>query len=193
MPKSKDNFVIPGLEFNVAQLLKEPTGAVRQYEVVAKPGDVLDEDLKTVSPISGHVKFLRTGPDILATGELSTTVEKLCGRCLNPFSARVSIELEEEFFPTLDIVTGLTITPSPEVEESNFIDEQHILNLSEVVRQELLLAAEERLYCRPDCKGLCPICGQDRNIAPCHCQDEAIDPRWTGLQALNVDDEDNTA
>ncbi|MFN8453757.1 MAG: DUF177 domain-containing protein [Anaerolineae bacterium] len=187
MPKSKDKLEIPGLEFNVAQLLKEPTGAVRHYELAAEPGDVLDDELKIVSPISGQLKLLRTGPNILAVGELTATVEKLCGRCLNPFSASVSIELEEEFFPTLDIVTGLAVTPPPEVEEANLIDEQHILDLSEVVRQELLLAGEELRYCRPDCQGLCPICGQDRNIAPCNCHDEAIDPRWAALQNLQDD------
>lgn len=192
MSKNKDKFVIPGLEFNVAQLLKEPTGAVRHHEVKAEPGDTLADDLKTVSLITGQVKFLRTGPNILASGQLAVTVEKLCGRCLNPFTAPISIELEEEFFPTLDIVTGLAVTPPSEVEEADFIDEQHILNLSEVVRQEFLLTGEELRYCRPDCKGLCPICGQDRNIAPCNCQDEAIDPRWTGLQALHVDGEEDT-
>jgi uncharacterized protein len=188
MPKSQDKFVIPGLEFNVAQLLKESTGAVRHHQVEAQPGDTLNEELKIISPITGQVKFLRTGPNILATGELTVTIEKLCGRCLNPFTAPVSIELEEEFFPTLDIVTGLAIIQSPEIEEADLIDEQHILNLSEVVRQEFLLAGEEVRYCRPDCKGLCPICGQDRNMVPCNCQDEAIDPRWAGLQALEADD-----
>lgn len=187
MPKNKDKFVIPGLEFNVAQLLKEPTGAVRHYGVEAEPGDALDDELKLVSPITGQVKFLRTGLNILATGQLLATVEKTCGRCLTTFTAPVSIELEEEFFPTLDIVTGLAVTPPAEVEEADFIDEQHILNLSEVVRQELLLAAEEVRYCRPNCKGLCPICGQDRNIAPCNCHDEAIDPRWAALQNLQDD------
>ncbi|MFN8460029.1 MAG: DUF177 domain-containing protein [Anaerolineae bacterium] len=130
---------------------------------------------------------MRTGLNILVTGQLTTTVEKLCGRCLNDFTTPVSIELEEEFFPTLDIVTGLAISPPPDVESANLIDEQHILNLSEVVRQELLLADEEVRYCRPDCKGLCPICGQDRNLNPCNCQDEAIDPRWAALQNLQDD------
>jgi uncharacterized metal-binding protein YceD (DUF177 family) len=96
--------------------------------------------------------------------------------------------LEEEFFPTLDIVTGLAITRAEDIEPANLIDEQHILDLTEVVRQELLLASEESRYCRPNCRGLCPICGQDRNINPCKCEEEAVDPRWAGLQAINLED-----
>lgn len=177
-----------GLEFNVAQLLKESTGAVRNYEVNTDlEGDFDDEDLKIVVPLTGQVRLLRTGPNILATGELQTSIEKSCGRCLTSFTAPVAIELEEEFFPTLDIITGAVITQPPEIEEANLINEQHILDLSEVVRQELLVASSSQLYCRPDCKGLCPTCGQDLNVGSCNCHDEDVDPRWTGLQTLLED------
>ncbi|MCL4297751.1 MAG: DUF177 domain-containing protein [Anaerolineae bacterium] len=177
-----------GLEFNVAQLLKEATGAVRTYEVeIDLQGDFDDEEVKIVGPLTGQVRFLRTGPNILATGELQTTIEKNCGRCLTSFTAPVAVELEEEFFPTLDIITGAAITQPPEIEEANLIDEQHILDLSEVVRQELLVAGGPQLYCRPDCKGLCPHCGQDLNTGSCNCQDDVVDPRWAGLQTLLED------
>jgi uncharacterized protein len=96
----------------------------------------------------------------------------------------VTIELEEEFFPTLDIVTGAAISQPPEIEAANLIDEQHILDLLEVVRQEILVKSDSLFYCRPDCKGLCPHCGQDLNLGSCDCRDEFIDPRWTGLQEL---------
>jgi uncharacterized protein len=96
--------------------------------------------------------------------------------------------LEEEFFPSLDIVTGAPITQSPEIEEANLIDEQHLLDLSEVVRQEFLVKSDSLFYCRPDCKGLCPQCGQDLNLGPCNCQNEVIDPRWAALQELQTED-----
>ncbi len=188
MRKNQIELAIPGLEFNVAQLLKEATGASRSYEVNVASASELDEDLKIVSPLTGHVRFLRTGADILVTGELAGVIQKNCGRCLATFTSRVEIELEEEFFPTLDIVTGTAIIQPPEIEEANLIDEQHILNLSEVVRQELLLASDSVLYCRPDCKGLCPHCGQDRNLVDCNCEDEITDPRWSGLNDLKTED-----
>jgi uncharacterized protein len=176
------------LRFNVSQLLKEPTGATRSYEINTKTVGQLDEDVTLVAPISGHVKFLRTGSDILVTGQLETTVQKACGRCLTTFTGPISIELEEEFYPSIDVNTGALLPPPEDADEANRINEQHTLDLLEVVRQNALLESDELLYCRPDCRGLCPHCGQDRNTDPCDCEDDEIDMRWAALQELQVED-----
>jgi uncharacterized protein len=181
--------MIHELQFNVAQLLKEPTGATRSYDIKTRTISQVDEDVTLVSPLVGHVKLLRTGANILVTGALETTIQKSCGRCLTAFTAPISIELEEEFYPTIDIVTGTLLPAPPDADEANSIDYHHILDLQEVVRQNILLESDTSLYCRPDCKGLCPHCGQDRNIAPCDCEDEQIDERWAGLRALQVEEE----
>jgi uncharacterized protein len=190
------------LQFNVAQLLKEATGARRSYEVNAEIGNELDNatindaivndgvvnDGVVVSPFVGQVEFLRTGPNILVTGLLKTTIQKTCGRCLTNFTTPVSIELEEEFYPIVDVFTGTPLSKPPQIDQANLIDEQNILDLSEVVRQELAVISDGIFYCRPDCQGLCPHCGQDRNVAPCNCQEDRVDPRWAGLQALQIGD-----
>jgi len=172
------------LQFNVAQLLKEATGGVRHYDINVEIGNDLDESLVVLLPLVGHVDFLRTGKDILVMGQLETTLQKTCGRCLTEFTATVTIELEEEFSPSIDIITGAPLPKDPEVDSANFISEQNILDLVEVVRQELVVAGESFRYCRPDCKGLCPYCGQDRNVVTCNCQEEQVDPRWADLQHL---------
>jgi uncharacterized protein len=181
---SHTNQILRGLEFNVAQLLKETTGATRSYDVYAEADVELDEDVALVSPITGHVKLLRTGPNILVNGELETTMEKTCGRCLTTFTTPVSVELEEMFYPVVDVLTGVALSAPQDVDEANRIDEHHILDLGEVVRQELLLESDGIRYCRPDCKGLCPTCGQDRNTGACDCEDEEIDVRWADLNEL---------
>jgi uncharacterized protein len=179
---------VSGLQFNVAQLLKETTGATRSYEINTKTIGQLDEDVTFVSPIIGLVKFLRTGSDILVEGRLETTIQKSCGRCLVTFTAPISIELEEQFYPTIDVITGSVLPLPTDADEANRINEQHILDLTEVVRQGCVLASDDILYCRPDCKGLCPHCGQDRNTEPCNCEDERIELRWSGLLALQLED-----
>ncbi|MEW5956734.1 MAG: DUF177 domain-containing protein [Chloroflexota bacterium] len=179
------------MQFNVAQLLKDVTGATRTYDIDTPTVSELDGELKIVSAITGRVKLLRTGRDILVTGALHTTIQRACGRCLADFTAPISLELEEEFFPTLDIVTGAVLPTDSDADEANRIDEHHILDLWEVVRQEILLVSDDFLYCRPDCKGLCPHCGQDRNINPCNCQEEIIDPRWAGLLTLPPTEDDS--
>lgn len=172
------------LQFNVAQLLKEGTGGFRLHKVHAETLGSLSNEATIISPITGEVKLLCVGQNILATGLLTATVEKPCGRCVEPFATSITIDLEEEFYPSVDMATGLSVLASPDADRTNLIDEQHILDLQEVVRQEFLLAAEVRRYCQPDCLGLCPRCGQNRNIEPCDCSTEVIDSRWAGLLEL---------
>jgi uncharacterized protein len=188
MRQNQSKRVAHEFQFNVAQLLKETTGATRYYDLKAEAVSELGEAVTIVAPITGQIKLLRTGSNILVTGVLATRLQKVCGRCLTEFVVDVTIEPEEEFYPTLDILTGTALPVSPEADEANQIDEQHILDLWEVVRQGLTLVTDDFLYCRPDCKGLCPYCGQDRNVKQCNCQDEVIDPRWANLQTFHPEE-----
>ena len=132
--------------------------------------------------ISGEITVINTGRTLLVKGELTTIVQQTeCGRCLDPFSSSMSVLLEEEFFPTINIGTGQAVSSDEAHESANRIDEQHILDLTEVLRQELLLTAESYRYCKTSCLGLCPKCGNNRNIEPCTCETEHIDSRWSGL------------
>jgi uncharacterized protein len=58
------------------------------------------------------------------------------------------------------------------------------LLLEDVLREQVLLSLPVRTLCKPDCKGLCPRCGQNRNSQPCHCDEGPSDPRWEALAGL---------
>ena len=60
----------------------------------------------------------------------------------------------------------------------------HVLDLGEMLREQFYLALPMRPLCRPDCKGLCPQCGVDRNVEACQCHAEWVDPRLSVLKAL---------
>jgi uncharacterized protein len=62
------------------------------------------------------------------------------------------------------------------------VDER--LQLSDWARDALVLALPDKILCRPDCAGLCPVCGRDLNREPHEHADEATDPRWTALADL---------
>lgn len=170
------------MQFNVAQLLKQPTGATRQYDVDEPLGEI-DPELVAVAPIQGHVKFVRTHDGVLVTGDLATVLEVNCTRCLEAFDLPVEIEIEEEFKSTIDLRTGAQL-PIVTDETETLIDEHHIIDLTEVVRQDLLLALPLTPLCRPDCKGLCQSCGKNLNEGPCDCEPESSDPRWSVLADL---------
>lgn len=169
-------------QWNVAQLLKEPIGATRIYPVAAT---VLLGDASVVqtAPLAGEIAMLRTSEGILVEGILSGAVQVECSRCLRPVVLPVTVEIEEEFKPTVDVLRG-NYLPVDEEDAALLIDERHVLDLAEVLRQAVLLALPLQVLCRPDCAGLCQTCGQDLNEGVCDCPDEETDPRWEQLSAL---------
>lgn len=173
------------LQFNVSQLLREPSGATRSYELDDDISDLTDQ-VQVTAPLRGTVQFTRTSDGILVEGDLETSVQVLCSRCAIDFVQPVRIEMEEEFRPTYDVVTGLRIVydESIELDDATMIDERHMLDLSEVMRQNLIVSVPPFPTCKPDCAGLCPHCGQDLNEGTCNCLADSTDSRWSVLQDL---------
>jgi len=173
------------MRYNVAQLLKEPTGATRHYQL---DEDVtgLDPHLVPTSTLHGNITMLWTGTSILVTGRLVTRVETVCSRCLEPLEVALDIDVEEEFRPTVDIVTGRRL-PVEEEDTALWIDAHHILDLTEVLRQNLLLALPSHPLCRENCAGICPECGQNLNEKACNCMPREMDPGWFTLSGLKLD------
>ena len=171
------------MRYNVSQLLKSTTGTVRHYKIHEDISD-LDPAISPLSTLDGDINMIRTGDDILVNGDLHTTLELSCSRCLEMFAMPVRFAIEEEFKPTIDVVTGAKIPLTPDDEAETLIDARHQLDLTEVVRQNLILAMPMYPVCRSKCKGLCPHCGQNWNEAPCDCTLEEIDPRLAVLKQL---------
>ena len=176
------------MQYNVSQLLQDSTGATRHY-AVDEPANVvqelLDEDATTVKTLlKGEVRLLRTTDGILVTGRLETSVLLPCDRCLSEFPIPVTLELEENFRPTIDIRSGASLPRVSGEETATLIDERHILDLAEVVRQRILLSVPMHPVCRTECAGLCPQCGHELNNGLCSCESEVKDPRWLKLQVL---------
>lgn len=174
-------------EFNVAQLLKEPIGGRRSYQVEI-PMDFQEEELKHPEPLVGTVDMLRTNQGVLLEASLRGFIRVQCSRCLTDVNWPVDLQIVEEFQPTVDVVRGNFIAVEEE-DAALLINERHLLDISEVVRQALLLEAPLQVLCRDECAGLCPICGKDLNLGPCDCAGDATDPRWEALSALLSEDE----
>jgi uncharacterized protein len=171
------------MRYNVSQLLKSSTGATRHYKLHEEIND-LDPAIKPLSNLDGEIMMIRTGEGVLVNGDLYLTAELQCRRCLELFSAPVRFGIEEEFKPTIDIVTGAKIPQTEEDEPATQINAQHMLDLTEVIRQNLMLALPMYPVCRSRCEGLCPNCGQNWNEGPCDCAPEEIDPRLAVLKQL---------
>ena len=170
------------MRYNVAQLLKEGVGATRTYAI---EGDLYDIDPLNPGPasVTGEVVLLRIATGILARGAAQMRLTHECRRCLDAVTERMDIEFEEEFVPSMDIETGVRLPPIGESPEL-VIDERHILDLGELLRQYAVLVQVDGSLCRPDCAGLCSICGSNLNYGSCDCDSERIDPRLEVLTKL---------
>lgn len=167
--------------FNVAQLMKARVGTSLVNDFHEE--DIqLDDDIEVIGPIDGHVRMRRTNQGLLVDGWVELTLELSCNRCLKSFEQPMHVDFEEQFYPTVDVITGMPLDPFDE-DEIFPIDAHHEVDLTEAVRQNVLLALPMVTICREDCKGLCPQCGHDLNLGPCECKPE-VDARLSVLEQL---------
>jgi len=168
------------MQINVAQLLREHVGSSREY-YISEPVDIFGDGREY--PVVGDVLMLRTNRSILARAKFDTVVGLTCSRCLGTFEAPVSVEFDEEYFPTLDVATGSQLD-IPEEPGQFTIDEHHIINLTEALRQYILMTVPMKPLCAAGCAGLCPVCGKNLNTGRCGCPEKETDPRWSKLKDL---------
>jgi uncharacterized protein len=169
------------MDMNVSLLLREPIGSTRGYDI----DEVIDitGEGKNENRIKGTCNFLRTQRSILVNCDLRAELEQTCSRCASNYLQPLKIEFTEEFYPSIDAESGVMLPP-PEEASSFTIDGQHILDLTEAVRQYFLLAVPMKALCKKTCAGLCATCGKNLNQGKCGCPPSDIDPRWARLADL---------
>lgn len=155
-----------------------------QYEtdVTATEAD-LAEHKEFSHPIHILHDFNKVGDEVFIKTSLSTQVDLSCDVCLDDF--------------TLDIddMVEIVLTKDKELVEREqedvylIADSTTQVDITDSVRQSLLLAMPLKKECREDCKGLCPHCGVNLNHDHCSCTNENVDPRWAGLKNINFDND----
>lgn len=175
------------LKFNVAQLLLAPVGTTRSYDIEE---ETFQADELEVRGLHGHILLTRLREDILLQGTLDAEVTLECSRCLEPYVQPLHMELELEFQPSVAVATGEPL-PLPEDDTIFVIDSRHILDLTDAIREQVILNLPMRPLCREECLGLCPICGQNLNEGPCPGHSEEVDDRLAVLgRLLNLETTD---
>ena len=152
-----------------------------------EPGEIdfSDTGLRQATLIhtEGSAKVLEnSGGEVRVQGKFSGVMEADCVRCL----AVASLPLDKSF--------DLFYRPPPlSLEDEVKIDEGEAeigfyeglgLELADVIKEQILLAAPMQRVCREDCKGMCPVCGANRNDVACECHEQPVDDRWKALENL---------
>jgi DUF177 domain-containing protein len=146
------------------------------------PG-VLDYDnaeFKQTGPLKLEAVAELVGKDIRVKGRLATELERACDRCLSP----VKFPLERDF--DLLYAPMQTIAKTEEIEIPE--DELDIgfytndgIETSDIATEQVILAVPMKTVCQEECRGLCPICGKNRNLEDCHCEVTRRDSPFASL------------
>jgi uncharacterized protein len=179
------------ISFNVAGLLHEPPGVVRDARLRDHYVS-LGPDVELAGPLDADLRFQRTNRGILVRGTVQAVLRRCCARCTDSYVEDVRVDLDEEFLPSLDPSTGLPVAVDEGDDQPLRIDDHHEIELDAVLHDELALTEPMHPLCAADCPGLCEICGARLGRGE-HAHDTGeIDPRLAGLAALlpdpNADD-----
>jgi uncharacterized protein len=157
----------------------------QQFAHTYQPNDLSleDTDLRLIEPAEVRARLRRQGDELELVGSLTTTLETVCARCLKPVAIPFTVDFDERF------VTSVSWGAEEQHELAS--DDLNLsifdgtgIDFDQLVREQLLLAKPAHTLCREDCRGLCPVCGADRNTAACKCEIQQVDARWEKLKDL---------
>ncbi len=177
------------MEFKVSELEQEPI----EYDVELDPGVVdFGEEAEQEGPLAtaglAEVIHEHRGPkdivaDIRLRGQFKGNFQVPCARCVEAVTIPLAAEFDLIFRPAgADADPPERSITAPETEIGYY--QKDSLLLEDVLREQVLLSLPVRTLCKPDCKGLCPRCGQNRNLEACSCEEGPADPRWEALSGL---------
>jgi uncharacterized protein len=144
------------------------------------------EDLRILGDVRFDGVLQKKDQRFRLKGRVQATLELTCGRCAEPFAWPVDTEVDLTYVPQ---PSGGAHPADPDVElqEEDLTTayyRDHVLDFGEMLREQFYLAMPMRPLCGDDCKGLCPHCGTNLNVATCACDVRWQDPRLVGLQSL---------
>jgi uncharacterized protein len=156
-----------------------------ETETVARE-DLDRPELLELSPIRWRGQVLFVDPGFFLRAHLAYEQTLSCNRCLTPIHDPVRSDLE------LMIQVERPSSESGHGGEHELKEEDlgtlyipgDILETGPILREQLQLNIPMMPLCKPDCLGICPVCGGDRNAAACSCEEKSADPRWAALAAL---------
>jgi uncharacterized protein len=160
-----------------------------RFEVAFAPGEIeFDGSLSQTSPLQteGSAELLpHTLGEIRIQGRLKVAMRSECDRCLEPAEFPVDSNFDLFYRP----VTRAEYDEEVEIDEGESeiaFYEGDGIELKDVLREYILLAMPMQRICREDCRGVCAMCGQNRNLVNCGCAAKPADDRWAALKKLQT-------
>ncbi len=160
------------LRLNVGFIIHETIGYSRDFDIEADSVN-LSPDLK-LSDLKGKVRVTRTAQGLLVQVKMKARVPSECVRCLEDFGMQLDVNYTDLYAFNEKSLTEMGL----------IVPENGKIDLAPILREEMLISVPISPVCQPDCKGLCPTCGENLNLGLCNHDDEDIDPRLAALRSL---------
>ena len=160
------------LRLNVGFLINQPVGSSRDF-LFDRSSVYLAEDLELIN-LTGSAQITRTSQGLLVQVKMEAAIHSECVRCLIPYNQVLETDFTELYAFSKNSVT----------ESELILPEDGHIDLDPLVREYMLLEVPISPICKPDCKGLCPVCGNNLNEEQCEHDEESIDPRLLKLKTL---------
>ncbi len=125
--------------------------------------EINDENFLDNIKISGAI--IDEGNFFVVRGKIFCRKKFICDRCLTEATENQEHDFEEELNP------------------EEIVDDE--IDLTEIIRDNLLAGQPLKNLCKPDCRGLCPVCGKNLNNGRCECDKDFVDPRLAPLKNFN--------
>ena len=173
MPSPADTLI------DVRSLIDRP-GATRSLDRhVAVPAHFTDELIEVGPQVTIAAIIERVVDGLLVRGTVTAPARVACARCLAERDEEIHADVVEMFSARVGAEDD--VEPGYEIVDAT-------IDLDTLIRDALAAFMPVRPLCRPDCGGLCPVCGADLNVAPCDGHPERHDPRWAALSELRLPD-----
>lgn len=158
------------------------------FDVAIPPAEIefFDPKLRQAGPLaaSGKVELLaHTLGEIRVRGHLKVRMEADCDRCLEPAQFPIDSDFDLFYRPTVKRSAHEEVAIDEGETEIGFY-EGGGLELNDILREYVLLSLPMQRICSEACKGICPSCGQNRNLVECGCRPKPVDDRWSALKNL---------
>ncbi len=159
-----------------------------RFDETFEPGEIdfSETGLRQATAIraEGSAKLLEnSGGEIRIQGKFSGTMETDCDRCLAPVTLPLESSFDLFYRPPLSAGDGDELKIDEGEAEIGFYEGLG-LELADVIKEQILLAVPMKRFCREECRGICPVCGANRNEVVCECHEQLVDDRWKALKNL---------
>jgi uncharacterized protein len=154
-----------------------------EIEIAADEIDLELENARIVSPIRLSCEVARSEFRTAVSGRIAAGFEIDCTRCLERVAVPLKFDFDVEFVDAEYFGTSGEHEIDPKDLTADALPSER-LDLNDLVREQILLNLPEQVFCRDDCRGLCEICGTNRNLKDCICNETEVDPSWSAFKDL---------